>query len=36
MVEAILKGQQPERMTLPKLMEGVAVEWGPYRVLGGY
>lgn len=27
MVEAILDGRQPERMTLPRLMEGVAVEW---------
>ena len=27
-VEAILKGRQPEGMTLPGLMEGVAVEWG--------
>ncbi len=26
-VEAILDGRQPEGMTLPKLMEGVAVEW---------
>lgn len=32
MVEAILDGQQPEGMTLPKLMEGVEVEWEtPYR-----
>ena len=28
MVEAILDGRQPEGMTLPALMEGVAVEWG--------
>jgi hypothetical protein len=27
MVEAILDGRQPEGMTLPGLMEGVAVEW---------
>ena len=27
-VEAILAGTQPEGMTLPGLMEGVAVEWG--------
>jgi hypothetical protein len=27
-VEAILGGRQPEGMTLPRLMEGVAVEWG--------
>ncbi len=27
-VDAILNGQQPEGMTLPGLMEGVAVEWG--------
>ena len=27
MVEAILEGRQPEGMTLPGLMEGVAVEW---------
>ena len=27
MVEAILDGRQPEEMTLPKLMEGLAVEW---------
>ena len=27
-VEAILEGTQPEGMTLPGLMEGVAVEWG--------
>jgi len=26
-VEAILDGRQPEGMTLPGLMEGVAVEW---------
>ena len=26
-VEAILEGTQPEGMTLPGLMEGVAVEW---------
>lgn len=30
-VEAILDGQQPEGMTLPGLMEGVAVEWGQQR-----
>jgi hypothetical protein len=28
MVEAVLDGRQPEGMTLPRLMEGVAVEWG--------
>jgi len=28
MVEAILDGRQPEGMTLPALMAGVAVEWG--------
>ena len=27
MVEAVLDGRQPEGMTLPRLMEGVAVEW---------
>ena len=27
MVEAILNGRQPDGMTLPGLMEGVAVEW---------
>jgi hypothetical protein len=27
LVEAILDGRQPEGMTLPGLMEGVAVEW---------
>ena len=26
-VEAILDGRQPEEVTLPRLMEGVAVEW---------
>jgi hypothetical protein len=26
-VEAILDGRQPEGMTLPGLMDGVAVEW---------
>ena len=26
-VEAILDGRQPEEMTLPELMRGVAVEW---------
>ena len=26
-VEAILDGRQPEGITLPALMEGVAVEW---------
>jgi len=31
-VEAILEGTQPEGMTLPELMEGVAVEWeGPSK-----
>ena len=27
LVEAILDGRQPDGMTLPGLMEGVAVEW---------
>ena len=27
-VEAILDGRQPEEVTLPRLLEGVAVEWG--------
>ena len=31
MVEAILDGRQPEGMTLPGLMEGVAVEWEGQR-----
>jgi len=30
-VEAILNGQQPEGMTLPGLMDGVAVEWEKQR-----
>jgi len=30
-VEAILDGRQPAGMTLPELMEGVAVEWGTQR-----
>jgi hypothetical protein len=30
-VEAILDGRQPEGMTLPPLMEGVAVEWEEQR-----
>lgn len=28
LVVAILDGRQPEELTLPGLMEGVAVEWG--------
>jgi hypothetical protein len=28
MVEAILNGRQPERVTLPWLLEGVPVAWG--------
>ena len=28
MVEAILNGRQPERVTLPRLLEGVPVGWG--------
>jgi len=28
MVAAILDGRHPDEMTLPGLMEGVAVEWG--------
>jgi hypothetical protein len=28
-VEAILDGRQPEGVTLPRLMEGVEVEWEP-------
>lgn len=31
-VEAILDGRQPEGMTLPALMEGVAVEWEQQRM----
>ena len=31
MVEAFLEGRQPEGMTLPELMEGVAVEWEGQR-----
>ena len=30
-VEAILAGRQPEGMTLPRLMEGVATEWTEQR-----
>ncbi len=30
-VEAILDGRQPEGMTLPGLMDGVAVEWEKQR-----
>ena len=34
-VEAILDGQQPEGMTLPRLMEGVEVAWrGPAKERG--
>ena len=33
-VEAILDGRQPEGMTLPELMKGVAVEWeGQHQLL---
>ena len=28
LVEAILNGRQPERVTLPRLLEGVPVGWG--------
>jgi hypothetical protein len=28
MVEAIVAGRQPERVTLPGLLEGVPVGWG--------
>jgi hypothetical protein len=28
MVEAILNGRQPERVTLPRLLEGVSSGWG--------
>lgn len=31
LVEAVLDGRQPEWMTLPGLMEGVAVEWYQQR-----
>ncbi len=34
-VEAILDGRQPEGITLPGLMEGVAVEWERQRRLVG-
>ena len=34
-VEAILDGRQPDRMTLPGLMKGVAVKWEIQR-LGNY
>ena len=30
-VDAILDGRQPEGMTLPRLMEGVEVEWDAVR-----
>jgi hypothetical protein len=30
-VEAILDGQQPERMTLPGLMDGMDAEWSSQR-----
>ena len=30
-IEAILDGRQPERMTLPGLMEPCPVEWGRKR-----
>ena len=33
MVEAVLDGRQPEGMTLQRLLEGVAVEWGEQRDL---
>lgn len=32
MVEAILDGRQPEEVTLPTLMQGVAVVWGNQHV----
>lgn len=31
MVEAVLDGRQPEGMTLPRMMEEVAVDWGSQR-----
>jgi hypothetical protein len=31
MVEAILNGRQPERVTLPRLLEGVPVGWGEQK-----
>ena len=31
-VEAILDGRQPEEVTLPGLLQGVAVEWEAQRV----
>ena len=31
MVEAVLDGRQPEGITLPALMEGVAIVWGEQR-----
>jgi hypothetical protein len=31
MVEAILNGRQPERVTLPRLLEGVPAGWGEQR-----
>ena len=31
MVEAIVAGRQPERVTLPALLEGVPVGWGEQR-----
>jgi len=33
MVEAILDGRQPDGITLPGLMEGVAVEWREQRTM---
>jgi len=32
MVEAILDGQQPEGMTLPRVMEAVEVKWAQQRI----
>ncbi|MCA3323726.1 MAG: hypothetical protein INF75_10645 [Roseomonas sp.] len=31
-VEAILNGRQPEGVTLPRLLEGIPVEWGAQRL----
>jgi len=32
LVEAILNGRQPEGVTLPRLLEGIPVEWGAQRL----
>jgi hypothetical protein len=32
LVEAILNGRQPEGVTLPRLLEGLPVEWGEQEV----